>query len=126
MDHIAHVETVSTQGWDALVQGAITTSGVDGVFILDGGRQPQAVPHGLQALMSALLHFLAPEAPRRMRVYTYDMLNVGALMEVRGARLLSGLPDQLVDLGKQLGVRIHFHQHAGSSSVLVTLPVVAG
>lgn len=124
MDHIGHIESVGTQGWDALVQTAITNSGVDGIFILDGGAKVRAVPHGLQALMSALLHFLAPEAPRRMRVYTYDMANVGALMEVRGARPLKGLPDQLVELGTQLGVTIHFHQHAASSSVLVTLPVV--
>lgn len=122
MDHIAQNEPVGAQGWDALVSQAIASSGVEGTAILDGGSRVRAVPHGLPALMSALLHFLAPELPRRMRLYTYDLRGVGAMLEVRGARELTGLPQQLVDLGKRFGVRITFHRYGQASSVLLTLP----
>ncbi len=122
MDHSNSIESVGTLSWDALVQNAIATSGVDGMAILDTGVRPRPVPHGLPALISALLHFLAPELPRRMRLYTYDVPGSGAVLEIRGARLLSGLPAELFALGQDLGVRIAFHRYGGSSSVLLTLP----
>ena len=50
----------------------------------DGGAKARPVPHGLAALMSALLHFLAPELPRRMRLYTYDHAAAGC--DARSAR----------------------------------------
>ena len=118
--------SVGAQKWDALVKGALAASGVDGMAILSGGPHERPVPHGLPALISALLHFLAPELPRRMRVYTYDLLHVGSLLEVRGARPLAALPDPLVALAEELGVTLNLHPAGARSSVLLTLPVHGG
>lgn len=126
MNDVAQNQTVGTQGWDALVKQAIATSGVEGTAIYDGGARVRRIPHGLPALMSALFHFLAPELPRRMRMYTYDLTGVGAMLEVRGARELSGLPQQLIDLANRFGVRLTFHRYGGTSSVLLTLPANEG
>ena len=125
MDQLA-TESKGTQQWDAVVQRAIATSGVEGTAIFDGGNRTRDLPHGLPALMSALLHFLAPELPRRMRVYTYDLLHVGSLLEVRGARPLAALPDPLVALAEELGVTLNLHPAGATSSVLLTLPVHGG
>ncbi len=116
-------ESRGVQSWDGVVTGALDTSGVDGTVMLGSSMRPVEVPPGLPALMSALLHFIAPEAPRRLRVYTYDVFKVGSLLEVRGARLLNSLPDQLTELAEQLGIKLNHFRLAGSSAVLLTLPV---
>ena len=116
-------QTAATGGqqWDEVVTAALTASGVDGTVLLSGSTHRVRVPFGLPALMSAVLHFVAPEAPRRLRVYTYDVLHVGSLLEIRGARELTALPAALVDLAAELGVTLNFSQLSGSSSVLLTL-----
>lgn len=127
MNEISQPEApVGTQKWDALVKGALAASGVDGTALLSAGPHERPVPHGLSALISALLHFLAPELPRRMRVYTYDLVHVGSLLEVRGARALTALPDPLLELAGQLGVTLNFHRQGSASSVMLTLPVHGG
>ncbi len=115
-------QSVGSQSWDGVVTGALDASGVDGTVMLGGSTRPVEVPMGLPALVSALLHFLAPEAPRRIRVYTYEVFEVGNLLEVRGARLLNALPEQLTELAEQLGVKLNLFRLAGSSAVLLTLP----
>lgn len=115
-------QSAGGRGWDGMVNGALESSGVDGTVMLGGGTRPVSIPFGLQALMSALLHFVAPEAPRRLRVYTYDVHDVGAVLEVRGGRPLSALPEQLTSLSAQLGVKLNLYRIGSSSAVMLTLP----
>ena len=113
------------QEWDAIVTNALQGSGVDGTMMLGGSAHPVAVPFGLPALMTALLHFVAPDAPGQLRVYTYDVLHIGCLLEVRGARALQELPEQLTQLAQGLGVKLRLFCTGSSSSVQLTLPMAA-
>ncbi len=115
-------ETISGQQWDGVVSDALASSGVDGTVMLAANAHAVAIPFGLPALISGLLHFVAPEAPHQLRVYTYEVLNVGCLLEVRGGRELTSLPEQLTELATRMGVRLHFFRQAKSSSVLLNLP----
>jgi hypothetical protein len=109
------------QQWDDVVAAALAASGVNGTVVLSGSRHRISVPFGLSALLSAVLHFVAPSVPRRLRIYTYDVLHIGSLLEVRGARELAALPSALVKIAADLGLTVNLSPLAGSSSVLLTL-----
>ncbi len=110
------------QGWDDVVSRAVDASSVEATVSLGGRAGRIEVPFGLPALLSALLHFVAPPAPAQLRIYTWDVLGLGALLEVRGARELESLPGAMHSLAAQVGVKLQFSKQLNSASVLLTLP----
>jgi hypothetical protein len=125
MIELTQAEAMGGQQWDAVVSGALTSSGIDGTMMLGGNARPVSIPFGLPALMGALLHFVAPAAPRRLRVYTYAVPGVGCLLEMRGARELASLPASMLTLAQNLGVQLTFSLLPGSCAVQLTLPPLA-
>jgi hypothetical protein len=113
--------SVKGQQWDAIVTRALDASGIDGTVTLGGSTHPVTVPFGLPALMTALVQFMAPETPARLRVYAW-VRDIGCLLEVCGGRELAFLPDQLNELAERLGVQLNFIRLPSSCAVLLTLP----
>ena len=122
MSEMAMTEQTGAQGWDDSVVAAILSSGVDASVLLGSCSKRVSIPDGLDGLMSALLQFIAPEAPSFLRVYTYDVRNLGSVLEIGGARQLSSLPDQMIEQAGQMGLKVKLTPQPTACAVMVTLP----